>query len=1080
MQPTQTTTTASPQTKPRAPSGTPTRSLRLLQKFEESPLRHFLQSPSRRKGVDKLRVAYTDLLQHIDVIAHADLGRRAVDSTDVQMHQQSKRFSFRRNLLPGNVNGNGSGSTATSTTTRTTTTTTTTTSNVSSLLQGGGGSASGTVEEWEEHVANNMSSSSNTAANTLEQREIAAAFRMLAATRSPDKEGGNLGAMALREDSHVAALASAQAIQARVVELVKTIGVIVTESDETGNGMGVVPATASSSTSSVRGDAVFEYFCEKSILSLLVDIAKEKRQASKEGRQWGTTESYYHGVVWSAEVKGQVFATVAQMVAECRNRSALYYLLSHNYINDLIQFMLPLQQWTDQALSKMVPPYVDMLKKIALKLAEDPDLFPCLLVPGDAAAIDGECAFPLFSAVLETATGTFAQSDSIVYGTCLVVALNIMQIPDEAIQSFVCNASVEQRCLADHLCQRLIDRYNRMVNLTTGPVVDGVRSNALAGQLAALKDQLAMVHEVFWSGIRGLDVRLCESLLQRVGMVLLRNLCSSRRPFLSDVGKIDGDVIPEQEALAQTSTMMLAYLFSVLTYVPFQRMLAVALFHEKSTPLWSSKRWLEEVDSDKYFFMPVLSDIVTGDQERETCPNQFRVELFKGLAGDYGEWRTIACACLFQTALNSDGMDDNSLGLLNLIPTARDDGYESTALEQSIEAYLLRSHKLSAVTCQALEFVGILAVQVLQKTILMLTKDAANTQDRIDFVLEHSPIWNGLLQAKNYFATEALNFQSTTGVSDIFLDLVETVVSSRYKVRLDGTDSPPFRNVLSQRGYATTCMTEDLLVRKFRDVNKNDVETARFYLDMAFHCRALCKVVNRMCASVLASASLPKTAESTKKGPKSRLDLFDEADEITRMVGGLIPKPEAGTDMDWTGRMTFKFRSTRSSDGSPKKSGDATANAASSSTPGRLKKLTEDMGVFRSGTKLLLVLDPTAMYVVRPIHSSLQENRGTLLCTISLRSVIAAAADGDWLHVAVRADDVGYMIKNGNMALQFENNGACLIVKQYLDRSRDVLRVDLLDKAKSILQDCQCSVDDDDACTSDAAQVVAEEKKVEV
>ena len=39
----------------------------------------------------------------------------------------------------------------------------------------------------------------------------------------------------------------------------------------------------------------------------------------------------------------------------------------------------------------------------------------------------------------------------------------------------------------------------------------------------------------------------------------------------------------------------------------------------------------------------------------------------------------------------------------------------------------------------------------------------------------------------------------------------------------------------------------------------------------------------------------------------------------------------------------------------------------------------------------------------------------------------------------------------GNMGLKFENAGTSLIVKQYLDRSREVLRQELLNKASELL-----------------------------
>jgi hypothetical protein len=978
-------------------------------------------------------------LDHIGV-SNDDLGRQGIDEADADIHKRAKRFSFRRNVIPAS---------------KTAPTTAEFSSSIDVSLDGPSDDNNnnnnvqmarqdttllGSNEKYREDATVHV-------VVTKEHRELAAAFRMMAATRSPDKEGDNFGAAAIREDSYVVAISSAKAIESRVVELIRTIGEIVVQSDDSSssrssNSPQKIQHNNNSNVASplpqVRSDPIFEYFCEKNMLSLLVDITKEKKQGSAdEGRRWGT-DSCYHGVVWSPQVKAQVFATVSMLVSECRNRSVLYYLLSHNCVNELITCMLPLQQWTDQALSKMMPPYADMLQKLAVQLADDPDLFPFLTMENSSDDdYDEKTKCPLYSAALETATGSFAQSDSIVYGTCLVVAVNIMQITNAPIQNWVCNAGAEQRRLADHLCQRLLDRYYRIVNLTTGPVVDGVRSNSIAGQLASLKDHMAMIHEVIWSGVRGLDVRLCESLLQRVVSVLLKNLVPHRRrAFLSGVGLVDADVIPEQEALAQVSCIFLALLFSTLSYIPFQRMLAVALLHEKSTPLWglSSTKWTKEgtEPSESYVFMPILSDIVTGEEEIDTCPNMFRAELIKGLSGQYGEWRTAAWACLLQTALESEAMDDESLRLLKITPSPETDAYSPTALEEAISAFLVRPHKPSAVTMQTLEYVGYLAIQVIHKTIVHFTKNAADLEQRIKFVLEHSPVWKALLHVKTFFAEGAQKCQSVTGVSDIFLDLVESSIASRYTARYNETGNASYRCPLSQRGCASTGMNSEILVRKLRGVSPNDVETSRFFIHMTLHFQALCKCIDRLCFEVRNQGRRDKAVG---------LDLVDKADELTRIIGGLADKPKSGAEIDLTGRMAFRFESALKGKEAPRRT----------DSPSRIRVLPEDMAIFRAKTSLMLVLDPTDMFIVRPMKSTVEENRATVLCSVSLRSVIAAADDGEWLHVAVRHEDVGFLIKNGNMALRLENNGSCLIVKQYLDRSREMLRQELLGKMSMLL-----------------------------
>jgi hypothetical protein len=81
-------------------------------------------------------------------------------------------------------------------------------------------------------------------------------------------------------------------------------------------------------------------------------------------------------------------------------------------------------------------------------------------------------------------------------------------------------------------------------------------------------------------------------------------------------------------------------------------------------------------------------------------------------------------------------------------------------------------------------------------------------------------------------------------------------------------------------------------------------------------------------------------------------------------------------------------------------------------------------------------------------------NRGTIICGVSLRKVIAFASDQEWLHIAIRnMEDVGFLIKNGNMALHFDTIGTSLIVKQYLERSQSILRGELKDQIETLFQE---------------------------
>lgn len=331
-----------------------------------------------------------DLIQHID-FAEEDLGRRAVNDEDRSIHKKSLRFSFRKKLIPDNLN-----------------------------------------DTFEIETRDNPNIDH---AFGNEVVSLLAAFRMLAATKSPDKEGDHLGG-ATRDDYIVAAMSSAKKVENRVVEILEEIGQIVVEAERTG--------------SDFRGDSVFEYFCEKNILSLIVDIAKEKKSTDSKH-----SDASCHGVVWSPLVKAQCFRTTSMILSNVQDSSVVYYLLSHNYINEQITCMTPFQQWTHSSLTKMMPEFVDLLKNVTIQLTDDPSLFPFLTVDDPE---NESTKFPLFSTALELATSTFAQSDSSVYNTCITVVVNLMKIKSESIEEWFMSASSEQRKLADHLSQRLLDR----------------------------------------------------------------------------------------------------------------------------------------------------------------------------------------------------------------------------------------------------------------------------------------------------------------------------------------------------------------------------------------------------------------------------------------------------------------------------------------------------------------------------------------------------------------------------------------------------------------------------------------------
>ena len=532
-------------------------------------------------------------------------------------------------------------------------------------------------------------------------------------------------------DEETAHRRSALFIEHTVVKLIHSIGQVVVRAVEHQQQRGARDPDALSGRQ-LRCDELFEYFCEKAILTLLVDMVREKPGVTMEG----IPKRRFRGVVWTAKVKAEALQTVSRLISCIRDPSSLYFILSQHWINELISSFIPLDQWTDPAMEILVPPYVDLLKNLALVLSDSPHLF-CFFNSTTTTKGDYEddpknrhcdhttmkkqstTNFSLFSATLETGTGSFAESNSFVHATCLNLIVDLMQMQDSAIQRWVREeAQQEQVLLAHHLCDVFLRRHRRMVILTNGPVVDSVRCDTLAGQMQGLNDQIDILNDVFECGIRSLNVRLCELILERVIGRLWRDLvygdsltnndnhhetmstfpsASSYRQSLLAVGCLDADVIPEREALAQVSLISFAAFFHRLRFGPLVRMIAVALFHPRTTNLWNtdhpqSPNATSQASNSRssgvpivYRFTPALHQIAQSDVNGEDsgaweCETQasaysdnlFRSQVLKALGGEFGEWYVASAAILLELAIQSPSLDVQTLSVIKVLPIGTD------------------------------------------------------------------------------------------------------------------------------------------------------------------------------------------------------------------------------------------------------------------------------------------------------------------------------------------------------------------------------------------------------------------------
>jgi protein CLEC16A len=871
-----------------------------------------------------------------------------------------------------------------------------------------------------------------------EKRELDRAFQMIAALKHVVVASKIDDDMVTEEVVSEQALRTAQKMESIAVQIIYDIGDIIINAER----------PSSEATMELRSDDVFAYFCEKATLSMLVEIVIDRPVSSTTSHS--TYSNSFNGVAWSPKVKAQIFKTVTLLLSKVRDRSAIYYLLSQHCMNQLIVHLLPLSQWTESALQIMLYPYIEFLKILSMHLSGSPELFPLYTVAvqtrehhqnnSKSAVV---LSFPLFTSIVKLTTSSYVHLDSYIYATCVNVVVGLLKISDPSIRSWISTYSdMEQEQLCTHLTQLSKEQYCRMVNLATGPVVDAERSKSMAVQLDIFNDQLDIYNDIFYCSIRTLNVRLCEKLLQEFIRCILQHLVPGPNQKFFQVGISDRDVIPLRESRLQVAILLLSRLFSKVEYGPFVRMMAVTLFHPKSTSLWQLK------ETKGHDLMLALNQIVEDDKSVDSIPNLVRSETLKILSGEYGEWLMIGVSNLFENALTA--IDNETLSKLNLLPSivTHESRHEDSvdSLERALTSFFNQQHEYkSIVSTIALGCMTVLAVKyiITSSTFVHYSRKGSH---RFNLYYRTSTLVSSIDTSMRYFCNETLQALDLHKANDITTSFIESIVRSRYKY----TVSTPKRKVTSKAqnksyvyslypyGPASYCKGPDPIIRKLPGPSRNEIEVSRFHITMALHFRAVCRILRRLYLEELQSHGSQHGAGVVPVSI-SDFELIDEAEELSSIFSCLQEKPAVGTDIDLHGRMKFNFTV-------PGPHGES---ASVEGQAQRMRSLSEDI-MLRDTSDLVIVLDATNILVVRPIipqtnikSTPLVTERGVIICHIPLSDVIAAACDDIRLHIAVRYKNIGCLIRNGNMIVTLDSPGTCLIVHQYLEKCRKMLREEL-------------------------------------
>lgn len=178
-----------------------------------------------------------------------------------------------------------------------------------------------------------------------------------------------------------------------------------------------------------KSELLFDYFCEKNMLSLFVELMKSD-----------------HGCPSIVHI--QILQTLSILISCVRNETSLYYLLSNNYINEIIIY--PHDYLNDESLCAQ---FASFMKSLSLKLN---------IYTVQFFFIEETGAFPILTKAVELLT----IPEPMVRIACQSTILNVYRVDDSRAIAYALQDDV-----LGFLCRQVIefmeDQYLSIVKVST-------------------------------------------------------------------------------------------------------------------------------------------------------------------------------------------------------------------------------------------------------------------------------------------------------------------------------------------------------------------------------------------------------------------------------------------------------------------------------------------------------------------------------------------------------------------------------------------------------------------------------------
>ncbi|GAM27116.1 hypothetical protein SAMD00019534_102910 [Acytostelium subglobosum LB1] len=280
-----------------------------------------------------------------------------------------------------------------------------------------------------------------------------------------------------------------------------------------------------------NNNSLFEFFLEKNLLGFFVAILDQKT---------------------STEVIIQLLQTLSILVENLRSQMSIYYLLSNNYINEIIIHKF------DFSIEEVLDYYISFLKALSLKLDKSTINF---FFNGQ------EKDFPLYTEAIKFIN----HKEAMIRIAVRTLTLSVFKVEDDAMRTYIINSTavpyfsnivwyIRQECA----------NLNKVLEKSSHE-----NTSQLTYCFDELADQFYYLHDIFNLGFDSMNLVLAEQFIQ---YLIFPQLIGSLLLGSDSSGSSKSTAEPLEDRLTPSLALfLLAQVFHIFTFKPLLDTVATAI-----------------------------------------------------------------------------------------------------------------------------------------------------------------------------------------------------------------------------------------------------------------------------------------------------------------------------------------------------------------------------------------------------------------------------------------------------------------------------------------------------------------------